>query len=111
LPRYACIAERDGLVAPVRPPDKGLLGGMLALPNTDWRSMPWADAEAASALPGRRTPAGQIDHVFTHFALTLRVMRGQGDPPGAIWTPLAEAGDGPPSVFLKALRAGWGAEG
>jgi A/G-specific adenine glycosylase len=95
LRRVAYIAERDGRVALVRRPDKGLPGGMLALPTTDWRSMPGTDAEAASALPGCWTPTGEIDHVFTHFALTLRVMRGEGD---AIWTPRAEAGEGLPSV-------------
>jgi hypothetical protein len=29
-----------------------------------------------------------------------------GEIEGAVWTPLAEAGDGLPSVFAKALRAG-----
>jgi A/G-specific adenine glycosylase len=51
-----------------------------------------------------------VEHVFTHFALTLRVMRAEvdADVEGAIWTPLAQAGEGLPSVFLKALRAGAG---
>jgi hypothetical protein len=48
--------------------------------------------------------------VFTHFALTLRVLRAEAgvDLDGAIWTPVEKV-DGLPSVFLKALRKGLGA--
>jgi hypothetical protein len=44
--------------------------------------------------------------VFTHCSLTLDVVTADVacDVPGAQWCPLAEAGAGLPSVFLKALR-------
>lgn len=98
---YVLTQGRD--VALVRRPDKGLLGGMLALPTNEWGSKP-ADTPPVAA---DWRPVGEIEHVFTHFALTLRVMRAEGRGfEGAIWTPASQAGEGLPSVFLKALRRG-----
>jgi len=93
-------------VALVRRPPKGLLGGMLGLPTSDWRATPWPDAEAVEAAPAQAAwrDAGEIDHVFTHFALTLRVFRAEGTM-DADWTPRAGLG-ALPSVFLKAAKAG-----
>jgi A/G-specific adenine glycosylase len=48
---------------------------------------------------------GEIEHVFTHFSLTLRLLRAEGEAGGVIWTP-REALGALPSVFLKAARAG-----
>jgi A/G-specific adenine glycosylase len=98
--------ERIGLV---RRPPEGLLGGMLALPTSDWRGRPWTSIEARSAAPapGAWRQVGEIEHVFTHFALTLQVWRAEADGADAdlIWAePAALAGL--PSVFLKAARAG-----
>ena len=94
-------------VALVRRPTEGLLGGMLALPTSAWGAAPLTDAEAAVAAPvfADWRAAGKIEHVFTHFTLTLRVLRAEGEASDVIWTPLDKA-DGLPSVFLKALRAG-----
>jgi A/G-specific adenine glycosylase len=92
-------------VALVRRPAKGLLGGMLALPTSDWRDIPWSDAEAPAAAPidADWRPAGQIRHVFTHFSLDLRVFRAEGEWTDAIWTPRRDL-EAMPSVFLKAAR-------
>ena len=100
----AYVLTRGGAVGLVRRPDKGLLGGMLALPTSDWGAKP-------AALTGAPAPAawrsvGSIEHVFTHFALTLEVMRAEGEAEGLIWTPVDEAARALPSVFLKALRQG-----
>jgi A/G-specific adenine glycosylase len=87
-----------------------LLGGMLALPTTDWRAKPWTDAEvrAVAPLSGSWIDAGAIDHVFTHFSLDLAVRRIEASAlDGAIWTPRAGL-DAMPSVFLKAARLGLG---
>ena len=103
----AFVVTRKGQVALVRRPPSGLLGGMLALPTTDWTAKSPTPAEAMAQAPvaAKWARAGEIDHVFTHFALTLDVWRGEGgDFDGAIWTPAADAGEGLPSVFLKALR-------
>ncbi|KQW73098.1 A/G-specific adenine glycosylase [Phenylobacterium sp. Root77] len=103
----AYILTRGGEVALVRRPPKGLLGGMLALPTSDWRATGWSDAEAAAAAPvgADWRAVGEVEHVFTHFSLTLRLLRAEGDADGVIWTPRAGL-DALPSVFLKAARAG-----
>jgi len=97
-------------VALVRRPAKGLLGGMLGLPTSEWRAEPWSDAEALAAAPVDASwkPAGEIRHVFTHFALDLRVFRADGEWEGAIWTRRTEL-EAMPSVFLKAAREALGA--
>ncbi len=106
----AYVLSRGGEVALVRRPPKGLLGGMLALPTGDWRAERFADPEAVAAAPvvADWRLAGEIEHVFTHFSLTLRVFRAEaaGEVEGVLWTPTAEASDGLPSVFRKAFRAG-----
>ena len=109
----AYLLTRGDEVALVRRPPKGLLGGMLGLPTSEWRAEPWADGEAVEAAPvaaaslvGGWNDAGEIEHVFTHFALTLRVFRAEGAME-AEWT--AREGLGAlPSVFLKAAKAGLG---
>jgi A/G-specific adenine glycosylase len=104
----AYLLIREGAVALVRRPPKGLLGGMLGLPTSDWRETPWSDAEAIAAapIPAPWRAVGEIEHVFTHFALTLRVFRADGDWDGGIWTPRAGL-EAMPSVFLKAARQGF----
>jgi A/G-specific adenine glycosylase len=69
----AYVALRaDGAPLLERRPDKGLLGGMLGWPGTDW-------AEAAP-IPAPPLPADwraaplPVRHTFTHFHLTLEVM-------------------------------------
>ena len=103
----AYLLTRGGEVALVRRPDKGLLGGMLALPTSEWRASPWTDAEALAAAPvgAAWAPAGEVDHGFTHFTLTLRVLRAEGAWDAAIWT-LRSGVEAMPSVFLKAARRG-----
>ncbi|HEY3814032.1 MAG TPA: A/G-specific adenine glycosylase [Caulobacteraceae bacterium] len=104
----AYVLERDGEVALVRRPPRGLLGGMLALPTSDWRATPWSEAEAIDAAPVSATwhDAGSIEHVFTHFALTLSVRRARPSRKidGVIWSPRKDL-QALPSVFLKAARA------
>jgi A/G-specific adenine glycosylase len=103
----AFVIRCGDTLALIRRPDKGLLGGMLALPSTDWRSKPWADAEVAPPISAEWVTAGRIDHVFTHFALSLTVWVAQGDLSDAIWTRADDLG-ALPSVFLKAAQAGLG---
>ena len=106
----AYLLTRGDEVALIRRPPKGLLGGMLGLPTSDWRSAPWSDDEAVAAAP---TPAdwrdrGTVEHVFTHFSLTLRVFAAEessGRGGDFVWTPREGLG-ALPSVFLKAALAG-----
>jgi A/G-specific adenine glycosylase len=107
----AFLITRGAQVALVRRPPKGLLGGMLALPTTDWRAKPFSstEIEAAAPAPLAWRPAGEIEHVFTHFALTLAVWRAEakGSVDELIWSPRSDL-EALPSVFLKAARLGLG---
>jgi A/G-specific adenine glycosylase len=104
----AYVLTRGDAVALVRRPPKGLLGGMLGLPTSEWRDRPWTDSEAAVAAPapGAWRDYGTVEHVFTHFSLTLRVLRAESNGEGEfVWTG-SEGLDALPSVFLKAAKAG-----
>jgi A/G-specific adenine glycosylase len=103
------VLTSRGRFALVRRPPRGLLGGMLALPTTDWRSQAWPAAEAVSKGPVAAAwrSIGQVRHVFTHFALDLEVYRAEGVWPEAIWADAGEL-ESMPSVFLKAARLALG---
>jgi A/G-specific adenine glycosylase len=61
----------DGALLLERRPAKGLLGGMLGWPTSDWgagRPVP------APPLTADWAVAGQVGHTFTHFHLTLSVV-------------------------------------
>jgi A/G-specific adenine glycosylase len=95
--------ERGGKVWLIRRPDKGLLGGMRALPSDDWR---------ATGLPA--DSLGTVTHVFTHFRLTLALVpldaeKGCAIHPGGEWWPKAELENaGLPSLFVKAVMLATG---
>jgi A/G-specific adenine glycosylase len=98
----AYVLRRGDEVALVRRPPKGLLGGMLGLPTTDW-SGARPDAPAEAPVKAHWCRVGEIEHVFTHFSLTLEVWAAEGDElEGTIWS---RDVSGLPSVFLKAVRA------
>jgi A/G-specific adenine glycosylase len=98
------LTRGDGLI---RRPPTGLLGGMLALPTSDWRATPWSDAEALAAAPAEADwrAVGAVEHGFTHFTLTLNLLRAEGEAADVIWTPRRGL-EALPSVFLKAARTG-----
>ena len=106
----AFVLTHQGRVALERRPPRGLLGGMLGLPTTDWRASRFTPAEVRAAAPAGADwrPLGPVEHVFTHFALTLEVWRAEAAAadPRLEWLSIDEAGQALPSVFLKALRAG-----
>jgi A/G-specific adenine glycosylase len=98
--------ERDGQLWLVRRPDKGLLGGMAALPTTEWRARTWPRAEALRHAPlvTDWKKRGAVEHIFTHFALTLDVYSAEGAPPNDGWWGDASA---LPTVFKKAALGEW----
>ena len=75
---------------------------MTGLPTSDWSVSP---AEAAPPVPADWREAGAIEHVFTHFSLTLTVRAAEGDG-DFLWTAPDEALASLPTVFRKALERG-----
>jgi len=88
--------EREGHVWLVRRPAKGLLGGMAALPGSDWTDTP---------PPSGGLRRGVVHHVFTHFSLGLAV-ETLDEPVGeGWWHPVRTLGEaGLPSLYLKAAE-------
>lgn len=112
-PRRAGVAflavRADGAVLLRTRPDKGLLAKMTEVPSTPWGEMP-ARPEAHAPLKARwRALPGQVEHVFTHFALTLVVQRadlpaGTAAPSGHRWVhPTGFDAEALPSVMRKVL--------
>ncbi len=95
------LFDGAGGVLTERRANKGLLGGMLGLPGSDWVEgvRPVAVYPAAADW----AQAGEVRHVFTHFSLELLVWRAAGTSKG-LWTPHAAAAEALPSVFAKALK-------
>jgi len=85
--------ESDGQVWLVRRPPKGMLGGMAALPGSEW-----TDAK----LP-RIVSLGSVRHVFSHFALDLHLVP-RAEPEGeGWWQPLDRLDEaGLPTLYKKA---------
>jgi A/G-specific adenine glycosylase len=84
--------ERGGHVWLVRRPANGLLGGMAALPGSEW-----------SEAPPAADPLASVRHVFTHFSLDLGIEL-RSEPVGEGWwqsiESLSEAGL--PTLYRKA---------
>lgn len=71
----------DGSWLMERRPDRGLLGGMLGWPGSDWSEAP--APKPPFAADWRELP-GEVRHTFTHFHLILRIHCAElpkGPPP------------------------------
>jgi A/G-specific adenine glycosylase len=88
--------ERNGRVWLLRRPAKGLLGGMAALPGSDWTDEP----PAVDPLS-----LGTVRHVFTHFRLDLTIL-SRSEPLGdGWWHPLDRIADaGLPTLYRRAAE-------
>jgi A/G-specific adenine glycosylase len=87
--------EHDGDVLLVRRPAKGLLGGMLALPEAPPAEADWREA-------------GAVDHVFTHFALNMRLLCAAAEArQDGLWWPIERLGEaGLPTLFARLAQRG-----
>jgi A/G-specific adenine glycosylase len=95
--RHGCAwwIERDGAIWLTRRPDKGLLGGMAALPGPDW-------TYETPAVSARAT----VMHGFTHFTLDLHIVDRAEPIEEGWWQPLASIADaGLPTLYRKAVEA------
>ena len=87
------VERPDGSVLLRRRPEKGLLGGMMEIPSTEWRPRSWTIEEAVPSAPVDafwRRLEGEIRHTFTHFHLDMVVLAGRTDgeqDPSGIWCP------------------------
>ncbi|NKB56127.1 MAG: A/G-specific adenine glycosylase [Alphaproteobacteria bacterium] len=107
------LTRADGAVLLRRRQEKGLLGGMMETPSTDWREGPvvsQAQAEAEAPLPAHawRMLPGMVEHGFTHFRLELQILAGQatGDPqPPARWCSIESLTDEALPTLMKKVVA------
>lgn len=98
--------EKDGQLWLERRPPKGLLGGMIALPGSEWSE------EGPGALPADATDTGRsVQHVFTHFALTLHIARRNAELYAAenqqepLWHNIENINEvGFPTLYKKAIK-------
>jgi A/G-specific adenine glycosylase len=87
--------ERNGAVWLVRRPAAGLLGGMAALPGTEWNETP----------AGKGGAIASVRHVFTHFSLDLHLVARSHAEGDGWWHPLDRLGDaGLPTLYRKAAE-------
>ncbi|RZJ95868.1 MAG: A/G-specific adenine glycosylase [Brevundimonas sp.] len=95
------LTDAAGRVALVERPAKGLLGGMLGLPTSDW------GADVANERPSATDweDAGTVEHVFTHFSLSLRVLTARAEGGDYVWRSREAAMAALPTVFKKALKS------
>ncbi len=113
------LTRPDGAVLLRRRAPKGLLGGMMELPGSEWRedgsepgpSAAKADLASAPAPAAWSSLPGVVRHTFTHFHLELRVWAAElprmpdSAVPKGTWTPIAEIERaGLPSVMRKVAR-------
>lgn len=95
------LVDDQGRVAVETRPGKGLLGGMLGLPTSDWAT---GESDPVPPVEADWREAGAVEHVFTHFSLTLTVMTARVDADGPYrWMPIEAARAALPTVFAKAL--------
>lgn len=108
------LMREDGAVLVRTRPARGLLGGMVEVPTSEWSpgyKAEDAPRDAPVTAQWRRLMV-PVRHVFTHFPLELAVFVARTPletlaPDGMRFTPFARLREEAfPNVFLKALEAG-----
>lgn len=105
------IEREDGAVLLRRRPEKGLLGGMMEVPSTDWSEAAVEPESQAPLSATWRSLPGKVEHTFTHFHLELDVWRADAVSDGELrddgdyrWTPRGDlAGEALPTVMRKVV--------
>jgi A/G-specific adenine glycosylase len=113
------VVDGTGAILLRRRVEKGLLGGMMEVPSTEWTlpgPSPSAAKAAAPLTAEWRVLPGQVRHVFTHFELTLTIwvakVPGRGDPKLGMWVMPDRFGDyALPSLMMKVVRHALGKGG
>lgn len=87
---YVALGPAGGVLLERRP-DKGLLGGTLGFPCSDWSTAP----EPAPPFAANWQAARLVRHTFTHFHLELQVMVARAARPGMVSRDAFRPGDLP----------------
>ena len=107
------LVRKDGAILLRRRPERGLLGGMMEVPSTEWREhetppIVRARGESPCTATGWRVFPGTVRHTFTHFHLELTVVAAAADAPapaGCVWClPDAFGDHALPTVMKKVIR-------
>jgi A/G-specific adenine glycosylase len=83
--------DRSGAVWLRQRPDQGLLGGMMEVPSSEWRTAAPTEKAALAAAPAAlawHPVPGKVRHGFTHFELEMAVWRAaarRSDLAGGVW--------------------------
>ena len=103
---YVYLARRaDGAILLETRPDKGLLGGMLAFPTSNWGDTP---TDVPPMIAQWHDPQVEVRHTFTHFhlrlALRLAEVGQDATPDRGSFMPRAQFSPATlPTVFRKAF--------
>ncbi|MGE0421124.1 MAG: A/G-specific adenine glycosylase [Reyranellaceae bacterium] len=109
------LLRKDGAILLRRRAPRGLLGGMMEVPSSDWREGPLDRAAALQQAPidtRWRALPGTVRHVFTHFELELCLVtarlpteRAAAALEDAQWCAVDRLGEmALPTVMKKVLR-------
>ncbi len=103
------VEREDGKILLRKRPDRGLLGGMMEIPSSEWSESP----KDAPPIKARwQTLAKKVEHTFTHFHLVIEVRKAlvanaailpKGDYRWIFKSELS--GEALPTVFCKVVRA------
>ena len=102
------IERAGGAVLLRRRPEKGLLGGMMEVPSTEWGEAPSGEPPLRAEW---RVMPGKVEHTFTHFHLELEVWRAVSLDDGELlaegdyrWTAREDlSGEALPTVMRKVV--------
>ena len=96
---FWAVRPGDGRVLLRRRPEKGMLGGMMELPSTDWTDAPWRLTDARRRAPAkaawRRLP-GTVRHGFSHFEIEFVLLEGapaKVEGVDGVWVPPERLGE------------------
>jgi A/G-specific adenine glycosylase len=106
------VTRRDGALLVRTREAKGLLGGMVEVPGSEWAQDQELAQPASEPMALRWTEyKGPVRHVFTHFPLELKVYSAivaneTAAPPGMRWLSAnAISEEAFPTLFRKVLKA------
>jgi len=103
------LERPDGSVLLRRRPEKGLLGGMMEFPSTEWRPKTWTVEEAVALAPVDaqwRRLEGEVRHTFTHFHLAMVVLGGRTaieDNLSGVWSSTDRLGEHALPTLMKKI--------